>query len=79
MWQASRGCKSVGVRTTEKGDQPSRTGWAINPRKLAGRLGERLRSVAEHILAQCGVEALCKGFPQRVAQLVEAKGDRLKF
>ena len=37
MWQASRGCKSVVVRTTEKDDQPSRTGWATNPRKLAGR------------------------------------------
>ena len=35
MWQASRGCKSVVVRTTEKGDQPSRAGWATNPRKLA--------------------------------------------
>ena len=41
--------------------------------------GERLRSVAEHINAHYGVEALCKGFPKRVAQLVEAEGDRLKF
>ena len=63
--------------------------WVINRSKVSrpakaweeteAEFGERLRSVAEHINAQYGVEALCKGFPQRVAQLVEATGDRLKF
>ena len=37
-WQASQGCKSEVLRMSGKGDQPWRTGWATNPRELAGRL-----------------------------------------
>ena len=41
--------------------------------------GERLRSVAEYINTTFDVESLCKGLPQRIAKLRDAKGDRLKF
>ena len=63
--------------------------WVINRLKVTrparaweeteAEFGERLRSVAEYINTTFDVESLCKGLPQRIAKLRDAKGDRLKF
>ena len=40
--------------------------------------GVRLRQCCAHVNAELDVEALCKDFPERIRQLVEAEGDRSK-
>ena len=42
-----------------------------------GEYGVRLKEVAAYIEREYGVDALCRGLPDRVAILDERKGDRI--
>ena len=41
-------------------------------------LGTRLRSICQDINDNCDVEGLCRKFPKRIQDVVDAKGDRIK-
>ena len=38
----------------------------------------RLRSICQDINDNCDVEGLCRKFPKRIQDVVDAKGDRIK-
>ena len=40
-------------------------------------LGKRLKAAAGYCTANYDVEGLCKGLPQRIRDIIEAKGGRL--
>jgi len=48
--------------------------WQETPAEL----GARLRCVCQEINDKLDVEGLCKGWPKRVQEVVDAEGDRIK-
>ena len=63
----------VGMRFRLTQTLPAKA-WEETP----AAFGVRLLQCCAHVKAELYVGALCKEFPQRIRQLVEAEGDRLK-
>ena len=47
-------------------------------RETPADLGSRLRRICQEINDKLDVEGLCKGWPKRVQEVVDAEGDRIK-
>lgn len=60
------------IRVRETRTRPSEP-WRETPAEFAARL----RTIHQDINANCDVEGLCRGLPERVQAVVDAEGDRI--
>ena len=61
------------IRRRESSSRPQ-IPWQETPADL----GVRLRRICQEINEKLDVEGLCKGWPKRVQEVVDAEGDRIK-